>query len=215
MSKINVDFLEEDIDEDALLISLDDYLTSGVHIGTTVATKFMKRFIYKIRADGLSMIDIRQTDERLRNAAKLLSGYDPAEVVVVSTRQYGTVPISTMSRLCNFTAIPGRFIPGTFTNHQAKAFLEPEIVIITDPKSDKQAMHEAKMMNISTIALCDSDNSISNVDYVIPSNNKGRKSLARVYMLLTIQVLRERGELTENESFDVSLEDFSFKLIKT
>ncbi len=208
------ELFEGTIDENELLVPLDDYLTSGVHIGTTVATKQMEPFIYRVRNDGLYVLDIKKTDERIRQAAKMLALYDPEDVVVVSQRQYGTVPSSKFARLCGFKAIPGRFVPGTFTNPQSKYFTEPSIVFINDPKSDKQALDEARRMNIPVIALCDSDNTTAYVDLAIPANNKGRRALARVYLLLSRQVLRERNELGENEPLGLELDDFAFKLLR-
>jgi small subunit ribosomal protein S2 len=211
---IDSDFFEGQIDEADLLIPLDDYLTSGVHIGTTVATKSMQPFIYRVRNDGLYVLDIKKTDDRIRLAAKMLASYDPDEVAVISARQYGTVPASKLARLCNFKAIPGRFVPGTFTNPRSKHFIEPKVIFINDPRSDKQALLEAIEMNIPVIALCDSDNNTSYVDMVIPVNNKGRRSLARIYLLLTQQILKERGDLAENEDLGLNLDDFAFKIIR-
>lgn len=211
---LDSDFFEGAIDEADLLIPLDDYLTSGVHIGTTVATKYMEPFIYRVRNDGLYVLDIKKTDERIRLAGKMLASYDPEDVAVVSARQYGTVPASKLARLCNFKAIPGRFVPGTFTNPRSKHFIEPKIVFINDPRSDKQALQEAIEMNIPVVALSDSDNSTSYIDLVVPVNNKGRRSLARIYLLLTQQILRERGELSESEDLGLTLDDFAFKIIR-
>ncbi len=208
------DLFEGEIDEADLLVPLDDYLTSGVHIGTTVATSLMEPFVYRVRNDGLYVLDIKQTDERIRLAAKLLSSYDPDEVVVVSQRQYGTVPASKLARLCNFKSLPGRFIPGSFTNPESKYFHEPKIVFLNDPRSDSQALDEATRMNIPVVALCDSDNSTSNVDLVIPANNKGRRALARIYLLLAQQILRERGDIAENEDLGLTIDDFAFKLMR-
>ena len=211
----DLDLFKDQVDEDSLLVKVDDYLTSGVHIGTNVTTRFMNPYVYRVRKDGLYILDIRLTDERIRFAAKLLSNYHPEDVLIASARQYGTVPSSRMARICSFISIPGRFVPGTLTNYRSKSFIEPRIILVNDPRSDKQAMSEAKKMNIPVIALCDSDNSTANVDFVIPVNNKGRRSLARLYLLLTQQVLRERGELGLEEEFSFELDDFAFKLYKT
>lgn len=211
---IDSDFFEGQINEEDLLVPLDDYLTSGVHIGTTVSTKYMEPYIYKVRSDGLYVLNIKETDERIRFAAKMLSIYDPEDVVVISQRQYGTVPATKLARLCNFKVIPNRFVPGTFTNPQSKHFIEPKIIFINDPRTDKQALHEATKMNIPVISLCDSDNSTSNIDLVIPVNNKGRRALARVYLLLTQQILRERGDLGPNDALGLTIDDFAFKIIR-
>lgn len=214
MSSADLELFAEEIDDSQLLISLETYLTSGVHIGTTIASNDMKKYIFRSRQDGLNVLDIKKTDERIRQTGKLLSYYDPEDVLIVGSRQYASVPSTKMSRLCNFNVIPGRFVPGTLTNPQSKNFVEPKIVFINDPRADKQALQEAVSMNIPVISLCDSDNMTSNIDLVVPANNKGRRALARVYLLLATQVLRERGELGEDEELGLTIEDFSFKVLR-
>ncbi|MHA2172715.1 MAG: 30S ribosomal protein S2 [Candidatus Kariarchaeaceae archaeon] len=205
MSSADLALFAEEIDDSQLLIPLDEYLTSGVHIGTTIATK---------RKDGLYVLDIKKTDERIRQAGRILASYDPEDVLVCSSRQYGTVPSTKMARLCNFKAIPGRFVPGTLTNPNSKHYMEPKLVFLNDPRADKQALQEAIKMNIPVISLCDSDNVTSYIDLVVPVNNKGRRALARVYLLIATQVLRERGELSEEEDLGLSIDDFSFKVLR-
>ena len=204
----------EKAEEEMLLIPRDTYLVSGIHIGTSVCTKFMEPFKYRVRNDGIYVLDVNATDERIRIAAKFISRFEPARVAVFATRQYASVPSTKMARLCGFKAVPGRFIPGTLTNPSYDGYIEPEVVILTDPRADKQALTEAASRGIPIVALCDTDNSTGNVDLVIPVNNKGRKSLAQVYYLLTREILRARGEIGETEELSVSVEDFAFKLIR-
>lgn len=214
MSSADLALFAESIDDADLLIPLDEYLTSGVHIGTTIATKNMKDYIFRVRKDGLYVLDIKKTDDRIRQAGRLLAAYEPADVLVASSRQYGTVPSTKLARLCNFKAIPGRFVPGTLTNPMSKHFLEPKIVFLNDPRADRQALQEAIKMNIPVVALCDSDNLTSYVDLVVPVNNKGRRALARVYLLIATQILRERGEIGADEDLGFTIEDFSFKVLR-
>ena len=214
MSTIALAYFAQEIDDSQLLISLETYLTSGVHIGTIIATQDMEPFIFRVRKDGLNVLNIKKSDERIRQAGKLLASYDPEDVLVLGSRQYASVPSTKLARLCNFKVIPGRFIPGTLTNPTSKNFSEPKIIFINDPRADKQALREAVAMNIPVISLCDSDNMTSNVDLVIPANNKGRRALARVYLLLATQILRERGELGDDEDLGLSIEDFSFKVLR-
>jgi small subunit ribosomal protein S2 len=93
--------------------------------------------------------------------------------------------------------------------------MEPKLVFLNDPRADKQALQEAIKMNIPVISLCDSDNVTSYIDLVVPVNNKGRRALARVYLLIATQVLRERGELSEEEDLGLSIDDFSFKVLRS
>ncbi|ADC66096.1 ribosomal protein S2 [Ferroglobus placidus DSM 10642] len=190
------------------LVPPDEYLAAGVHIGTQIKTGDMKRFIYKVRQDGLYILDIRMLDERLKLAGKLLARYEPSKVLAVAARQYGQKPVMMFAKVTGAEYVVGRFIPGTLTNPALKEYKEPEIVIVTDPAIDKQAVIEASEVGIPVVALCDTNNNTANIDFVIPTNNKGRKALALVYWILAREVLRNRG-FTE---FPYRVEDFEAEL---
>ncbi len=190
------------------LIPPDEYLAAGVHIGTQIKTGDMKKFIYKVRPDGLYVLDIRILDERLRLAGKMLARYNPSKILVVAARQYGHKPVMMFAKVTGADYVIDRFVPGTLTNPAIQEYREPDIVIVTDPAIDSQAVDEATDIGIPVVALCDSNNSIANVDFVIPTNNKGRKALALVYWVLTREVLKNRG-FTE---FTYSVEDFEAEL---
>jgi small subunit ribosomal protein S2 len=189
------------------LVSIDEYLAAGVHIGTQQKTQDMMRFVYRVRTDGLYVLDIQSTDERIRVASKLLSHYDPSRILVVSSRQYGQHPAKMFSKALGTRAMLGRFIPGSLTNPQIHGFFEPDIVIVTDPAGDAQVLKEASSIGVPIIALCDTNNLISNVDLVIPTNNKGRKALSLVYWLIAREVSR-----LNNTSFNYELPDFETPL---
>ncbi|MGE4577630.1 MAG: 30S ribosomal protein S2, partial [Candidatus Methanomethylophilaceae archaeon] len=122
--------------ETELLVSEDTYLTSGVHIGTQQKSADMKDFIYKVRQDGLYVLNIQKTDERIRVAAAMLARYDPKRILVVSARQYGQRPAREFSKAIGTPAFAGRFVPGTLTNPVNPGFVEPEILLVTDPAAD-------------------------------------------------------------------------------
>lgn len=189
------------------LVSIDEYLAAGVHIGTQQKTQDMMRFVYRVRTDGLYVLDIQSTDERIRVAAKLLSHYDPSRILVVSSRQYGQHPARMFSRSLGTRAMLGRFIPGLLTNPQIHGFFEPDVVIVTDPAGDAQVLKEASSIGVPVVALCDTNNLISNVDLVIPTNNKGRKALSLVYWLLAREVSR-----LNSTPFNYELTDFETPL---
>jgi small subunit ribosomal protein S2 len=187
------------------LVAIDEYLAAGVHIGTQQKTQDMMRFVYRVRTDGLYVLDIQSTDERIKVASKLLSHYDLSRILVVSSRQYGQYPARMFSKALGTRAMLGRFIPGSLTNPEIYGFFEPEVVIVTDPAGDAQVLKEASSIGVPVIALCDTNNLISNVDLVIPTNNKGRKALSLVYWLLAREVSRLNGtpfnyELTDFET---------------
>ncbi len=191
------------------LIPIDEYLAAGVHIGTQQKTGDMMRFIYRVRTDGLYVLDVQATDERIRTAAKLLARYDPAKILIVSARQYGQRPAEMFAKTVGARAIVGRFTPGTLTNPGYRFYLEPDVVIVTDPMGDAQAVKEAVDVGVPVVAMCDTNNMIQNVDLVIPTNNKGRKALAIVYWLLAREILRERGE---SQVFNYTVADFEAEL---
>ncbi|MFC7057607.1 30S ribosomal protein S2 [Halovenus salina] len=198
--------LDEDVmsDEDAdLLIPVEDYLGSGVHIGTQQNTADMERFIHRVRTDGLYVLDVSMTDSRIRTAANFLSNYDPEQMLVTSSRQYGRFPAEKFAEAVGARARTGRFIPGTLTNPKYDGYIEPDVLVVTDPIGDAQAVKEAITVGIPVIAMCDSNNTTSNVDLVVPTNNKGRKALSVVYWLLANETLDRRGAEPA-----YSLEDF-------
>jgi small subunit ribosomal protein S2 len=176
-----------------LLVPIDKYLSAGVHIGTHICTKFMEPFVYKVRSDGVYILNVKKIDERLRIAGKFLARFDPTKIAAVSVRLYGRKPVQKMCQYLQCKAFTGRFLPGTFTNPSLKWYFEPEVVVLTDPRADVQALEEAAKMGIPVVAFADTDNKTEYVDLVIPANNKGRRSLALLYWILTRQVLRERG----------------------
>ncbi|TET89837.1 MAG: 30S ribosomal protein S2 [Methanomassiliicoccales archaeon] len=203
---------EEREEPEGLLVLEDVYLTSGVHIGTQQKSADMKQFIYKIRTDGLYVLDIKKTDRRIKLAAKFLANYDPKRILVVAARQYGQKPAKLFARTIGANVFAGRFVPGTLTNPNLPEYIEPEILVVTDPAADQQAVREAMKLRIPVIGLCDANNETSHVDLVIPTNNKGRRALATVYWLLTREVLRERSEVQTEEDFTMTLEDFEASL---
>lgn len=204
--------LEKQEKETAMATSEETYMTSGVHIGTRQKTADVKNFIYKVRNDGLYIIDVKKTDERIKTAAKFISKYDPNNVLVVSIRQYGQKPILKLSENTGLQVLPGRFRPGTLTNPNSKGFLEPELLIVTDPLADAQALHEAENIGIPVIGLCDTNNDTKFLDLVVPTNNKGRRALALVYWLLAREVLKQKGKIKSYDDFKPSIEDFEAEI---
>ncbi|AGN17115.1 MAG: 30S ribosomal protein S2 [Methanobrevibacter boviskoreani] len=195
-----------------LLIQLDNYLAAGLHIGTQQKTSDMEKYIFRVRSDGLHVLDIRKTDERIQKVAKFLAQYDPQDILVVSTRLYGQAPVKKFGEVIGCKTIPGRFIPGTLTNPQYHKFIEPKVIVVTDPRSDNQAILEAKQNGIPVVGLCDTENLLSYIDLCIPVNNKGKKAIALVYWLLARQILREKGVIPEDGEIDLEPSDFELKV---
>lgn len=197
-----------------LLLPQDTILSAGIHIGTRMKTKDMDKFIYRTRPDGLFVLDIKKTDERIRIAAKYLARLEPAKIAAVAARLYGRDPVTKFCEVTGATSVVGRFIPGILSNPLSKNRIEPSVVIVSDPKADVQAVVEAARIGIPVIALCSTDNDFADVDFVIPTNNKGRRALAVIYWLLARQILRERGEIPPDGNPSLAIDDFEVKLAK-
>ncbi|MGQ9624617.1 MAG: 30S ribosomal protein S2 [Candidatus Bathycorpusculaceae bacterium] len=190
----------------------DALLSAGIHIGTRMKTGDMEKFIYRVRPDGLFVLDVKKTDERIRVAAKFLARFEPAKIAAAAARLYAQEPVKKFCEATGATPVIGRFIPGLLTNPLYPNRIEPEVLIVSDPRADSQAVKEASTAGIPVVALCSTDNEFSGVDLVIPTNNKGRRALAVVYWLLARQTLRERGELPQDKDLPLTIEDFEAKI---
>ncbi len=199
---------EVENEEEEKLVPEDTYLTAGVHIGTQQKAKDMESFIHKVRNDGLFVLDIDQTDSRIKTLAKFLSRYPSERILLVSARQYGKRPIEKFSDIVGAASIAGRFIPGTLTNPSLDQFIEPEVLIVIDPTADRQAVKEAVNAGLPIIGLVDTNNTLENVGFALPTNNKGRKSLALVFWLLAREMKLIKEEIDNRDEFDYEVDDF-------
>jgi len=200
--------------EETLLLPRDTLLSAGIHIGTRMKTLDMEPFIYRVRPDGLFVLDVKKTDDRIRVTGKFLSRYEPARIAVAATRLYAHEPVKMFCKLTGATPLIGRFIPGQLSNPQYSSRIDPEVILVCDPRADAQAVKEASKVGIPIVALCSTDNEFSGVDLVIPTNNKGRRALAVIFWLLARQVLRERGDIAPDKDLPVSIEDFEAKVTR-
>lgn len=197
-----------------LLLPRDTLLSAGIHIGTRMKTLDMEPFIYRVRPDGLFVLDVKKTDDRIRVAAKFLGRYEKSKVAVAATRLYAHEPVKKFCEVTGSTPIIGRFIPGQLSNPQYSRRVDPEIIVVSDPRADAQAVKEASAVGIPIVALCSTDNEFAGVDLVIPTNNKGRRALAVIFWLLARQMLRERGELAADKDPSFTIEDFEAKVTR-
>ena len=153
-------------------------------------------------------MDLKKLDERLRLAGQLLAKYPLAEVFIIGNKDNARKPIQKFCELTGATALVGRFTPGRFTNPAREDFCEPKIVIVTDPSVDRQAVREAFAIHVPVLAFCDTNNATHYVDLVIPTNNKGRKSIALMYYLLAREVMKATGAISGNEAFTTTPQEF-------
>lgn len=189
-------------------------LATGIRVGTLVRTKSMAPYVSRTRADGLHVIDISKVLARVETAGRFIARFDINGVVVYSSREYGRTPVEKFCELTGAKCITGRFMPGTLTNPLYPKHIDPDVVLVTDPAMDFQAIDEASKVGVPIIAICDTDNVTANVDLVIPANNRGRKALAAVMWLLARSILIHSGVLKADEPMKYTIEDFETKLVE-
>lgn len=205
--------------QDANYISESDnlekmILSTGIRVGTPVKTKYMTPYIVRANPEGLYILDISKTLAKIDVAAKFIGRANISRVAVTSAREYGKTPVEKFCELTGARSVFGRFMPGTFTNPSLPKYMEPEIVIVTDPQADQQAVVEATRAGVPIVAISNSDNVTSKVDLVIPANNRGRKALATVYWLLAREVLKKEGTIKSDSEMKISIDDFETKLVE-
>jgi len=187
-------------------------LACHAHLGTKNVTAGMKRYVFGASKDGVNIIDIHTTWEKLILAARIIVAIEnPQDVVAVSTRVFGQRAILKYSTYTGAQYLAGRFTPGTFTNQIQGKFLEPRVLIVTDPRTDHQAIAEAALANIPVIAFADTDSPLQNVDVAIPCNNRGKNSIAMMYWLLAREVLRMRGSIARSVQWEVKFDLFLYR----
>lgn len=194
--------------DEKFLVPTDMYLKSGIHIGTKFRTKYMKQFIYKSRPDGLSVLNLQKIDERIKIAASMLSKYEPKDILICSRRENGWKAAKMFGKATGARVFAGRYPPGILTNQSLDNFIEAKIVLVTDSWPDRNVVKDAIKIGIPVIALCDTNNQSNDIDLVVPSNNKGKKSLGLFFYILAREYMTNRGML-KGGKFTYNLEDFS------
>ncbi len=194
---------------EGLLVPVERYLESGIHIGTKLKTGYTKNFIFKKRKDGIYVIDIKKIDEGMRKAFEEIKKHDLKDILIVATRIYAANAAKKLKQILgDIDVMEKRFIPGTLTNIESKHFREPSLLIVCDPRNEKEAIREAKKLGIPVVGLVDTDNTTEGIDYPVPMNNKGRKSLALFFWLLTRELLLKEGRIKGYDEFKLPVSYF-------
>lgn len=195
--------------EKQFLVPQDVYLKAGIHIGTKFKTKHMQRFIYKTRPDGLSVLNLKKIDERIRNTVQFISQYEPEDILVVSRRENGWKPIKAFGDATGAKIFAGRYPPGILTNSALDTYLETKVIIVVDSWPDRNAIKDAMSIGVPVIALCDTNNQSNEIDLVVPCNNKGKKSLGLFFHILAKEYLKNKGLIKSDADFKFKQEDFT------
>lgn len=192
------------------LVPLTDYIACSVHLGTKVITPDMRKFVYKRRADGLAVLNTNLIDDKLREGMAFLNNFAPEDIFIACKREAGWPAVEKFSEVTGIRAFMKKYPAGIITNIRLETFFEPKLALICDPWVDKNALHDANLIKIPVLGICDTNNYTQGVTQVIAGNNKSRKSLGLMLFILAKNYLKAQGK--DKEAKVLKMEDFTGKI---
>merc|ERR1711936_81463 len=199
----------------ALAITEDDItkmLAATTHIGSDNSETTMEKYIFKKKTDGINIINLKKTWEKLVLAARAIAAVEnPQDVFVVASRPYAQRAVLKFARYIGCSSIAGRFTPGAFTNQIRAAFREPRLLIIADPRADHRPVTESSYANIPIVAFTNVDSPTKFIDITVPCNNKSPQSIGLMWWFLAREVLRLRGSISRDMPWEVMPDLFFYR----
>jgi len=194
-------------------------LACGVHLGSENVSSTMVRYVWKRNDDGVHIIDLRKTWEKLQLAARVIvamnNPYDVCAVALTTGRSkqnpLAQRAILKFSQLTGSRHIAGRYTPGTFTNRIQSNFCEPRLLVTADPIKDFQPILESSYVNMPVIAMADVDCPTRHIDIIIPCNTKSKYSVALIWWMLAREVLRLKGEIPRTSEWEILVDMFLYR----
>lgn len=194
--------------EEQLMVPTKIYLKAGIHIGTKFKTKHMEKFIYKIRPDGLCVLNLEKVDERIKLMSQFLTQYNPEDILIISKRENGWTALQMVQEMTGIRVFPGRYPPGILTNPNLSNFIEAKVIVVTDAWPDRNAINDALHIGIPVVALCDTNNQTNNIDLVVPCNNKGKKSLGLLFYIFAREYMLAHNMIKDEKEMKFDVEKF-------
>ena len=188
---------------------IKNLIVAGCHLGGKKITKQMRKYVYTVRKDGIAIFDVNKIYEKIQVAARIIASVDPDSVISVSSREAGQRAVYKFGHFTKTQAVTGRWSPGMLTNQTTKKYVEPRLLIVSDPRTDYNAILESSYVNLPVIAICNSDNMLKYVDCAIPCNNRNNYSIAMIWYLLTkavLEIKKEEEGFEKNPSAYVNVE---------
>ena len=88
-------------------------LAASCHLGTKNLHPACERYVHARRGDGVHVINVAQTWEKMQLAARVIVAVEnPADVVLLSARPYGQRAILKFAHYTGAKALAGRHTPG-------------------------------------------------------------------------------------------------------